>query len=195
MTEQLRSARKSIDTRPIATTLGKLDPLGLAKVRPAASVLKQLVDTEPPLVVPQPIDRHIDLIFATLELSELKLGNTMLHVHHATERKDRHKPYYSTTITNRSTEKIRIDRFGTYTRKGKAIVLHSITGGYFSTQQFQEWYDVGGDGWLEPGRSVTDPNNHSNLDIYWAYTCTTASGRQFVAGASWHGSRSLWQIW
>jgi hypothetical protein len=194
MTEQLQSERKSIDSPPLATTLD-IDPSDLARVRPAASVLKRLVDNDLPLVEPQPFDRHIDLIFASIELTELKFGNTLLQIQHSTERTNRHKPYYSTTITNRSTEKIRIDRFGTYIRKGKALVLHSITGGYFSTQQFQEWYDVGGDGWLEPGRSVTDPNNHSNLDLYWAYTCTTASGRQFTAGTPWRGGKSWWQIW
>jgi hypothetical protein len=194
MTEQLQSERKSIDSRPLATTLD-IDPIELAKVRPATSVLERLVGNELPLVGLQPCDRNIDLIFASIELTELKLGNTLLQVQHSTERTNRHKPYYSTTITNRSTEKIRIDRFGTYIRTGKAIVLHSITGGYFSTQQFQEWYDVGDDGWLEPGRSVTDPNNHSNLDLYWVYTCTTASGRQFTAGVPWRGRKSWWQLW
>jgi hypothetical protein len=194
MTEQLQSERNSIDSRPLTTTLD-IDPIELAKVRPAASVLERLVGSESPMAELQSVDRNIDLIFAAIELTDLKLGNTLLQVQHSTERNNRHKPYYSTTITNRSTEKIRIDRFGTYIRKGKSIVLHSITGGYFSTQQFQEWYDVGGDGWLEPGRSVTDPNNHSNLDLYWAYTFTTASGRQFTAGTPWRGSKSWWQIW
>ena len=192
MTEQLQSERKSIDSRPLATM--DIDPIALAKVRPAASVLRQVEGNESPLSEPQPIDRHIDLIFASIELTELKLGNTLLQVQHSTERTNRHKPYYSTIITNRSTEKIRIDRFGTYIRKGRSIVLHSITGGYFSPQQFQEWYDVGGDGWLEPGRSVTDPNNHSNINLYWTYTCTTASGQQFTAGTPWRGNKSWWQI-
>jgi hypothetical protein len=196
MTEQLRSEDKStLDARPLRTTLD-IDPRDLDKVRPAEAVLQQLVDNAPLLpTVTQSIDRNIDLIFATIELTELKLGNSLLQVQHSTERNNRHKPYYSTTLVNRSTEKIRIDRFGTYIRKGRSIVLHSITGGYFSTQQFQEWYDVGGDGWLEPGRSVTDPNNHSNLDLYWAYTFTTASGQQFTAGSRWCGAKSWWQIW
>jgi hypothetical protein len=196
MTEQLQSEQKStLDARPLVTTLD-IDPHDLAKVRPADAVLARLVDNQPSLAESRPtIDLNLDLIFATIELTELKLGQRLLQVQHSTERTNRHKPYYSTTITNRSTEKIRIDRFGTYIRKGRSIVLHSITGGYFSNQQFQEWYDVGGDGWLEPGRSVTDPNNHSNLDLYWAYTCTTANGRQFTAGAPWHGSKSWWQIW
>jgi hypothetical protein len=194
MTEQLQSERNSIDAGRIVTTLD-IDPLDLATVRPAASVLERLVSNEPTIVESPPLDRHVDLIFASIELTELKLGNTLLQVQHSAERAHRHKPYYSTTITNRSTEKIRIDRFGSYTRTGKAIALHSITGGYFSAQQFQEWYEVGGDGWLEPGRSVTDPNNHSQLALYWAYTCTTASGRQFTAGAPWRGTKSWWQIW
>ncbi len=205
MNEQLQTERKStLDFCPTTTTLSKLDPIDLEKIRPANVVLSQLDSAASPLgsfprisvaVAPPQIDRNIDLIFATLELTELKVGNSLLKIEHSTERKNRQKPYYSTTITNRSTEKIRIDRFGTYIRKGNFIVLHSITGGYFSTQQFQEWYDLGGDGWLEPGHSVTDPNNHSNPGIYWAYTGTTASGRQFAAGTPWRGGKSWWQIW
>jgi hypothetical protein len=196
MTEQLRSETKStLDARPTPTILD-IDPRDLDKVRPADAVLTQLLDNTPPLPAAQPaIERNLDLIFANIELTELKLGNSLLQVQHSVERNHRHKPYYSTTITNRSTEKIRIDRFGTYIRKGRSLVLHSITGGYFSTQQFQEWYDVGGDGWLAPGRSVTDPNNHSNLALYWAYTFTTSSGRQFTAGAPWRGSKFWWQMW
>jgi hypothetical protein len=195
MSDRLHSELNLVDAHPpLATTLD-IDPIELAKVRPPASVLARSIGNEPTQSEPPLLDRHIDLIFASIELTELKLGNTLLRVQHSTERPNRHKPYYSTIITNRSTEKIRIDRFGTYIRKGRAIVLHSITGGYFSPQQFQEWYGVGGHAWLEPGRSVTDPNNHSNLNLYWAYTCTTASGRQFVAGAPWRGSKSWWQIW
>ncbi len=151
-----------------------------------ATALKAKADGSRPIVE--------DVIFATLDWADLKVGKSFLDVQHCRNRADRQKPYYATSITNRSTEKIRIDRFGTYIHKGKTLVLHSITGGFFSSQQFQEWYDLGKSQWIEPGQVVTDPNNHSNLNVYWAYLGTTASGKQFVAGSQWNG-KSWWQLW
>jgi hypothetical protein len=135
-----------------------------------------------------------DVIFATLERTDLEVGKSWLDIQHRRNPQDRQKPYYSTIITNRSTQRIRIDRFGTYIKIGKTLVLHSITGGFFSRQQFQEWYALGHNQWIEPGQTVTDPNNHSNLGVYWAYFSTTASGEEFVAGAAWQG-RPWWQLW
>ncbi len=204
MNEQLQTERKSnLDDRLTTDKPGMLGTIDLEKMqlwRSSASTASQIIEVEPQTievaVEQQPkFDKNIDLIFATIDLSALKIGNSLLEIAHYSERKHRHKPYYSTTITNRSTEKIRIDRFGAYIRKGNVLVLHSITGGFFSAQQFQEWYDLDRNGWLEPGRSVTDPNNHSNSGVYWAYTGTTASGRQFTAGVSWCGGKSWWQLW
>jgi hypothetical protein len=204
MNEQLQTERKSNLDDPLTTRKpGMLGTIDLGKTplhRSPASTAPPIIEVAPQTIKvavnQQPkFDKNIDLIFATIDLPALKIGNSLLEIAHCSERKHRHKPYYSTTITNRSPEKIRIDRFGTYLRKGNVLVLHSITGGFFSAQQFQEWYDLGRNGWLEPGRSVTDPNNHSNPGVYWAYTGTTASGRQFVAGASWCGGKSWWQLW
>lgn len=130
-----------------------------------------------------------DRIFATVEQADLKAGRDWLKIEHFCQREDRGKPYYSTKITNRSSARVRIDRFGTFMQTGKTLVLHTITGGFFSRQQFQEWYDLGQSQWIEPGQTVTDPNNHSNLGVYWAYFGTTANGEEFVAGAAWNGKR------
>ncbi len=141
-----------------------------------------------------PSVKYFDPICAILNLQELKIGKNFLTIRHTKTPEDRHKPYYSTIITNRSVEKIRIDRFATYVRTGKVLVLHSITGGFFNRQQFQEWYDLRHSQWLEPGQIVTDPNNHSNLGVYWAYFGTTASGQKFTAGEPWRGGKS-WYLW
>lgn len=131
----------------------------------------------------------------TLKLTELKLAQSWLNIAHSSNHQDRQKPYYSTSITNRSTQKIRIDRFGTYTQAGDVLMLHSITGGLFSSQQFQEWYSLDQNLWIDPGQVVTDPNNHSNLGVYWAYFGTTADGTRFVAGAPWLGVKPWWRLW
>jgi hypothetical protein len=137
MTEQLQSERKStLDARSIATTpLGKIDPRDLAKVRPADTVLKQALGNEHRPILAQPLDRNIDLIFATIELTELKLGNSLLQVQHSTERTNRHKPYYSTTITNRSTEKIRID-LALISAKGKRSYFIRLRVGILAHNNF-----------------------------------------------------------
>ncbi len=150
-----------------------------------AAALKAKYDGSRPIVE--------DVIFATLELADLKAGKSWLEIsHHSHPGSD--KPYYATTITNRSDRSIRIDRFGTYIQKGKTLVLHSLTGGFLSAQQFQERYELGTSEWIEPGQVVTDPNNHSNLGVHWAYAGTTADGKKFVAGAAWIGKR-WWQLW
>ena len=150
------------------------------------AALKARVDGSRPMVE--------DVIFATLDWDDLAAGNNWLKIEHSSNREDRQKPYYATSITNISTESIRIDRFGTYIQTGKTLVLHSLTGGFSSSQQFREWYNLGESQWIEPGQTVGDPNNHSSLGVYWAYFGTTASGRQFVAGAPWSAKR-WWQLW
>jgi hypothetical protein len=137
--------------------------------------------------------RSIDKLSDLLKLADLKVGKNWLEIQHSNYGRDRHKPYYSTNITNRSTEKIRIDRFATYARKGDSLVLYSITGGFFSDQQFREWYELGNSNWIEPSQVVTDPNNHSNLGVYWIYFGSTASSQQFVAGSLWNG-KPWWQL-
>jgi hypothetical protein len=136
-----------------------------------------------------------DVIFATLDLAELAEGKKFLDIKHHSNPKDRQKAYYSTSITNLSTEHIRIDRFCTYTQNGDILVLHSIAGGFYGGQQFQEWYDLGDSRWIAPGRVVTDPNNHSNLGAHWAYFGTTISEKKFVASSPWLGEKPWWQFW
>lgn len=135
-----------------------------------------------------------DLIFATLSTEELKAGKSFLDIKHFCPPDARDKPYYSTSLTNRTSEKLRIDRFASYTENGDLLVLHTMTGGFFTAQQFREWYNLDGDEWIEPGKVVTDPNNHSNLGVYWAYFGTTASGQSFVAGAPWLGAKPWWRL-
>lgn len=181
-----KKTTKQIDSGTIISSKSRLEHTD-AKGLLFASALKAKSDGSRPIVE--------DVIFATLDWADLKVGKSFLDIQHCRNREDRHKPYYSTKIANRSTQKIRIDRFGTYTKIGDILTLHSITGGFFSSQQFQEWYDLGQSQWIEPGQVVTDPNNHSNLGVYWAYFATTANGEKFVAGAPWLGIKPWWKLW
>jgi hypothetical protein len=163
--------------------------------RPQSNTLLMTTDIQPHASILPRIVEDVDVTTRSrLDLADLKAGTNWLEIQHSNYAKDRQKPYYSTNITNRSTENIRIDRFATYTPTGESLVLHSITGGFFSPQQFQEWYDLGKRIWIEPGQVVTDPNNHSNIGVYWVYFGTTASGQQFIAGSPWNG-KPWWQLW
>jgi hypothetical protein len=197
MNKQLQQMRKlNLNLNPTTSKLGEIGTEKSGKNRLEhtdakgllfASAIKAKSDGSRPIVE--------DVIFATLDWADLKVGKNFLEIQHYRHRQDRQKPYYSTSITNRSTEKIRIDRFGTYTQKGKLLVLHSITGGFFSSQQFQEWFNLGQSQWIEPGQVVTDSNNHSSFGAYWGYFGTTASGEKFVAGAAWLGHKPWWKLW
>jgi hypothetical protein len=138
------------------------------------------------------IDLSKDLIFATLDLNELKTGKEFIDIKHHTDARNRHRNYYSTSITNRIQESIRIDRFASYIKTGSVFIMHTTTGGFYSAQQFREWYDLDGLT-IAPGQTVTDPNNHGKVGNYWVYFGTTESGQQFVSGSQWMG-KPWWQI-
>lgn len=182
MNEQLQTPLQS--DRPTIT----LETSDVAQIRWAQQQLHRVTTSVPVF------DKNLDLIFATVTLSDLKVGKNLANVRHYYDRQNRHKAYYSTQLVNTTSEPIRIDRFSTYIRKGKTLVLHSITGGFFSGQQFQGWYSLDRE-WIEPGQIVIDPNNHSNPDVYWVYFGTTASGQEFTTGMPWHGGKSWWRFW
>lgn len=91
---------------------------------------------------------------------------------------------YSTALRNVSNTKIRVLKFGGYRRAGEQYILHTVTGDYFTAEQFQAWYAVDQDGWIKPGQEVSDPNNYGGRDSMWAFFCMKADGEQFVVGAS-----------
>lgn len=91
--------------------------------------------------------------------------------------------HYSTTLTNLTDEKIRVVRFGAYGRGRFGIYrFDTVSGDYFTAQEFRDWYGVDADGWIHPGQSVTDGNNYGEGDSYWVYECVTESGAEFAAG-------------
>ncbi len=127
--------------------------------------------------------------------TNLEAGNKLLKVIHEKKVPERRKGYYSTTLINLYTEKIRVKKFAGYGQRSGIYVLNTITGGYFSEQHFQEWYGVDEDGWLKPGQMVTDPNNYGGGNSYWVYFCVTESGKEFVAGASCKAANCWWKLW
>lgn len=93
------------------------------------------------------------------------------------------KKHYSTAVLNKSPGRLRVTKFGGYTpvRLGTGYKLNTVTGKYYSAEEFREWYGQNSQ-WLEPGQSATDPNNYGGVPVLWAYYFETEDGHQFVAG-------------
>jgi hypothetical protein len=90
--------------------------------------------------------------------------------------------YYSTTVRNISGHKLRVTKFGAYSKKGNQWTLNTITRSFFTVEQFNLWYAVDSDGWIKPGQEVMDPNNYGGPVALWAYYCVSDKGEEFIAG-------------
>jgi hypothetical protein len=195
MNEQLQTERK-LDLEACMATSKLHRRIEMVNLGEHQLNRSQTPDLPSQLAIEVAVEQDLPIVntIDTVSFADLKAGKSFLDIKHHGEPGDPPKPYYSTSITNRSAEKLRIDRFATFTQVNNALVLYSITGGLFSAQQFQEWYELGDNSWIEPGQVVIDPNNHSHLGVYWTYFGTTASGAKFVAGAPWLG-KPWWQLW
>jgi len=146
-----------------------------------------LVEYHCPRAVPVPDWVHVEEPLGPpdqdrLIPDDLEEGHALVRVEFGkSTREPSSRRHYSTTLTNISGERIRVLKFGGYTKHGGEFFLHTITNRFFSAMTFMEWYGQKND-WLEPGESVVDPNNYGDPPVLWAYYCETQSGRQFVAG-------------
>jgi hypothetical protein len=119
-----------------------------------------------------------------LDLSVLDEGRTFVTITFGPSASRPSEPgYYSTTIHNISDQSLRVTRFAAFTKVGQSFRLSTITGDYFSADQFMSWYGAPQDGWIPPGGIVADPNNYGSGDGYWVYYFETEDGRTFAAGA------------
>jgi len=120
----------------------------------------------------------------TLELADLRLGERYIQVtfgRSASRPDDRN--CYSTTLTNISNERIRVNRFAGYGKTTRGWKLSTVTNKFYSAEEFREWYGLRTGEWILPGESATDPNNYGTPPVLWAYYCESESGDQFVAGS------------
>jgi hypothetical protein len=118
----------------------------------------------------------------SLNSIQLEYGKAVCKVSHSRVREDTEgKPIYATTLRNISGQRIRIQRFAGFRRAGQKYVLHTVTGGYYTEEQFIAWYAAPRDGWIPAGGQVTDENNYGGGDGIWAYFGQTEDGNHFIA--------------
>jgi len=118
-----------------------------------------------------------------LQPAELEAGTQFIEVKHGrSASKPKERGHYSTTLTNICGQRVRVLRFAGYTRTPEGWTLNTVTGGFYSAQEFREWYGLGENEWLAPRESACDPNNYGGPPVLWAYFCQTEDGKDFIAG-------------
>ena len=77
---------------------------------------------------------------------------------------------------------MRIAHFGAYVRTEDGWQLSTIVDGFFTDDQFQEWYGVDGE-WLMPGEARTDQDNYG-AGAECAYFYETKTGGTGLAAST-----------
>ncbi|MEM1444501.1 MAG: hypothetical protein AAGF84_00450 [Planctomycetota bacterium] len=137
---------------------------------------------------PLPGDVHfVDIVESpkldVLNPDDLQHGNQFVAISFAPSLSQPNNPdHYSTAIQNIGDVPIRVARFVAFTRAGNQFQLSTISGDYFTSGQFVNWYGAPEDGWIPAGEYVEDPNNYGGGDGYWVYEFEIKSGGQLVAG-------------
>ncbi len=89
---------------------------------------------------------------------------------------------YSTTLVNISGQRIKVLRFAGYKRTREGWKLSTVTGSFYSAEEFRAWYGLGKSAWIAPGEAAADPNNYGSPPVLWAYYCRAEDGKEFIAG-------------
>ncbi|QNK68633.1 hypothetical protein [Variovorax sp. PAMC26660] len=119
----------------------------------------------------------------SLTLNQLERGKQFIEISYGAsdQRADGRYYCYSTSIKNISPHKIQITRFGGYIPQDAAWQLSSVTGDFYTADQFKDWYGQKVE-YLLPGETVCDALNWGNPPVLWAYHGITNTGESFVAG-------------
>lgn len=92
--------------------------------------------------------------------------------------------YFPATIRNISSQRVKVLKFGAYSKEPSGYRLNTISNTWFTAEDFRYWYGLNERQWIEPGESVCDPNNYGGGDYLWAYHCETEGGEKFIAAQS-----------
>lgn len=113
-------------------------------------------------------------------------GSRRVSVTHGSTAYKDGRMHYSTSLTNNSSQKVRVRMFGGFSKVENSYVLANYTKRWFTAKDFADWFGVTGDGWIKPGETVTDASNWGgNDDGFWAYWCEAEDKRRFIAHAAY----------
>lgn len=119
-----------------------------------------------------------------LDCKDLIEGAKLLVVTHGNKRRGSGgKLVYATSLTNIGAEPVRVLRFAGYSMIDGQLRLNTVSGDYYSEEQFRTWYGMGDSEWIEPGQTVSDPDNYGGPKAVWAYFCRSKSGIEFMTEA------------
>lgn len=119
----------------------------------------------------------------SIEFDELDQGGTVLEVKMLSNRKHPRKEHYITEITNNSEQAIKVTKFSGYILNKKSQAFEKHYDSFYTQEQFNEWFNVQNEGWIEPGETVREPNNYGSGDAYWVYFCKNREGKSFIVGS------------
>lgn len=114
-------------------------------------------------------------VFTKAELTE---GNSWFKINYSKSPiYPEDKNYYKSTITNRSNQKIQVLKFGGFEEiASDKYQLNTITGDFFSSSDFNNWYMDSPGLWIESHEIISDPINYGGKKSFWAYQVKTESG-------------------
>jgi hypothetical protein len=119
----------------------------------------------------------------SLTVGQLEGGKRFIEIEYGKsshQEENGHRPY-ATRLKNISARKIKITRFGGYSLRGGTWQLSSVTGNFYTADDFRDWYEQKGE-WLMPGDTACDAANWGEPPVLWAYFGVTDTGESFVAG-------------
>lgn len=115
---------------------------------------------------------------AILNESACHTGDAQLRIEYpATATTGTDDEFYSLSLTNISSAKLRVLRFARYVREEGQWRLDTTTQGYYSARLFREWFKVTQSEWIEPGTQVTCPEvfgGHPG-EVLWVFFFETYS--------------------
>jgi hypothetical protein len=118
----------------------------------------------------------------SITVAEATAGLRLVDVSHGPTAKPKTAHHYRTALRNLSDEPVRVVKFGGFAEADGRYVLNTVTGQFFTADEFVSWYGAPADGWIPPGMEVSDPDNYGGSPSLWAYYCETKSGQKFVTG-------------
>ncbi|MDR3351644.1 MAG: hypothetical protein LBO00_01230 [Zoogloeaceae bacterium] len=145
-----------------------------------------------PAEILEQVKQAIPADTTTLTLDQLESGKRFVEIEYGeSPRKEEESGYrfYSTSLKNISARKIKITRFGGYRLQDGAWRLASVTGNFYSADEFKDWYHDDFDiwsqqegAWLMPGDVAYNAANWGEPPVLWAYFGVADTGESFIAG-------------